>query len=55
MPKTDETAKHKGRNPEYVPWLPVGVVIIDDINFIFAYLNFLNVHYRKRDMGFFYL
>lgn len=35
--------------------LPVGIGIIGDFNFLFAYLNFLNVHYGKGEMGPFFL
>lgn len=35
--------------------LPVGIGIIGDFNFLFAYLNFLKVYYGKRDMGPFFL
>lgn len=50
VPRTDETAKRRC-NPECVHWSPVGVGIVGDFNFLFADLNFLNVHYGKRDMG----
>ena len=41
-------------DPEYVHGLPIDAGIIGGFDFLLMYLNFLNVHYVKRDMGLFF-
>lgn len=50
VPRTDETAKRR-RNPGCVHWLPVGVGIMGDFDFLSADLNLLSAHCGKGDMG----